>query len=77
VDPAGQQGRAGDQTAQRTHAEELGTDPETRDVLAAADALGLDIADPRAAISDTTVTQIEPMLADVAAGRVALASLTR
>jgi hypothetical protein len=53
----------------------MAIDPNMRDVLASAEGLGLDIADPRQAIPVTTVTQIEPMLADLKAGRGALASL--
>jgi hypothetical protein len=55
----------------------LAIDPETRDVLAAADRLDIDITDPGPAIPEATVTQIEPILADLKAGRAALAPLTQ
>ena len=56
---------------------EMARDPEMSSVLSAADALGLDIADPSPSIPDATITQIEPMLKDVEAGRAALATLTQ
>jgi hypothetical protein len=55
----------------------MASDSTKVDVVTAADALGLDIADPAPAIPESTVTQIEPMLRDLTAGRAALAPLTR
>jgi len=56
---------------------EMAIDPKSRDIVAAANALGLDIADPNATIPDSTVKQIEPMFADLQKGRAALAGLTK
>lgn len=55
----------------------MALDPTTADVVAAADALGLDVADPAPAIPESTVTRIEPVLRDLEAGRAARAPLTR
>jgi hypothetical protein len=55
---------------------QLATDPATADVLASAEALGLDITDAHPTISDTAVEVLRPVLADLEAGRAALASLT-
>jgi hypothetical protein len=55
----------------------MATNPETRETFAAALAMDLDIGDPAPDIPEKTVEQLMPMLADLEAGRRALASLTQ
>jgi len=55
----------------------MATDLDLREVIAAADKLGLDITDPAPTIPETNVAQIRPMLAHVQKGRAALARLTQ
>jgi len=56
---------------------QMASDPTTVDVVAAADAFGLEIADPAPVVPEATVTQLEPMLRDLERGRDALAPLVR
>lgn len=63
--------------ARKVQLAEMATNTETRDVIASAEALDLDIADPAPDIPKSTVTQIRPMLVDIEAGRTALAPLAR
>lgn len=55
----------------------MATNPETRETFAAALAMDLDIGHPAPDIPEKTVEQLMPMLADLEAGRRALASLTQ
>jgi hypothetical protein len=56
---------------------QMATNPDTKEIVAAAEEFGIDIADPSPAISERNVEQIKPMLADLEAGRSALAALTQ
>lgn len=63
--------------ALRIQLAELAIDPNMRDVLAAAESRGLDIADPDPTMPEARARQIEPMLAHLVAGRAALSALVR
>jgi hypothetical protein len=56
---------------------QMATNPDTKEIVAPVESLDLDIADPSPAIPENTVRQIEPVLADLEAGRSALAALTQ
>src|ERR1700730_11504624 len=63
--------------ARKAQLAQMATNAEAPDVMAAAEALGLDIADLSPAIPEATVSQIVPMLLDLEAGRAALSPLTQ
>lgn len=63
--------------ARKIQLAEMATNPETRDACAAAQVNDLDITDPAPDLRERTAAQLTPMLADLMAGRRALASLTQ